>query len=152
MHEMKVSTTCTLFGHREVNENIQEELRTQIIEIIKGWNVDTFLVGGDGKFDILAASVIREVKETYPDIKLVLVRPYMTKELKENMGTVKSLYDSIIMPTEAKNADYKRAIPIRNEWMVDHSLFVIAYLRREDGGAYKAVKYADRQGKILYKI
>ena len=88
---------------------------------------------------------IREKKQS--NVKSIIV--YSNKE---NMGTVKSLYDSIIMPTEAKNADYKRAIPIRNEWMVDRSARVIAVYNGEAGGTRNTIAYAAKKNVTVRQI
>ena len=56
-----------------------------------------------------------------------------------------SLYSgiSVMMPTKKKS---------RNNWMIDHSDYVIAYIRHTFGGAYQAVERAKKKGKILIQI
>lgn len=136
-----------MFGHREVYEDINAQLFVTISAVIKIYNVGTFLVGGDGQFDHIAAGMVKRLKEKYPFIRLILVRPYRTKDLQINKEYYYEYYDDIIIPEELLETYYRSAIAKRNRWMVDHSECVISYQRHEYGGAYNAIKYAERCGK-----
>lgn len=61
-------------------------------------------------------------------------------------------YDKIVIPEQADTAYYKAAIQIRNRWMVDQADTVIAYIRRDFGGAFTSVRYAQRQGKPIINL
>lgn len=141
-----------MFGHREVYANIDKELSLSINGAIKKYNVGTFLVGGDGQFDRLAAAAVRKAKEKYPFVRLILVRPYWTKELQNNKEYYYENYDDIIIPEELLETYYLSAITMRNKWMVDHSICVIEYTTRESGGAYNAVEYAEKRGKKIISV
>jgi uncharacterized phage-like protein YoqJ len=114
--------------------------------------VDTFLVGGHGRFDSIATSVVNKIKKTFPNVKLILVRPYLTNDLNRNRNYYNSVYDEIIIPSSLAEIHYRAAIPKRNQWMVDESQYVITFLRNNFGGAYEAVQYAKRQYKSIVKI
>ena len=45
--------------------------------------------------------------------------------------------------------DFIKVILKRNFWMVDKSEYVISYVYREFGGAYKTLKYAQKTGKNI---
>lgn len=149
---IKTKNVCSLFGHREVNENIEKRLSIQINDAIIKHNVEMFLVGGDGQFDEIAAGIVRRAKEKHPSIRLILVRPYLTKKLEENKEYYYENYDDIIIPEELLGTYYRFAITKRNRWMVDHSECVIIYSRHKYGGAYAAFDYADKQQKLIYLV
>ena len=132
---------CCAFGHREVYENITEQLDKAVLEAAAQGCV-IFYTGAMGRFDSLFASAVRKAKRNYPNIKLICVKPYMTKEINENGDYLYSLYDDIIIPTELADIHPKSAIPKRNRLLVDWSDIVIGYIKRQYGGAYTAIRYA----------
>ena len=144
--EIDMSKACCGFGHREVFENISESLDKAIQQDIEDGCV-YFYTGGMGEFDSLFSSAVRRAKKRFPNIKLICIKPYMTKEINENHNYYSGLYyDNVIIPTELAGVHYKAAINKRNQWLVDQSDIIIGY-----GGAYKAIKYAKSEKKrILY--
>ena len=107
-----------------------------------------FYTGAMSDFDSLFSSAVRKAKRNYPNIKLICVKPYMTKEINESGDYLYSLYDDIIIPTELADIHPKSAIIKRNRLLVDWSEIVIGYIKRQYGGAYTALKYARSQRKM----
>ena len=134
--------TCCGFGHRIVLMDIEPALRSTLTDLIENRCVARFLTGGMGEFDELFAKTVRSLKSQYPQIRLCLVVPYLTKRLNDQSDLLSILYDETILPAELDGANKKAAIPIRNRWMIDNSDFVISAVHRDFGGAYKAVAYA----------
>ena len=150
MNETKIKACCG-FGHRQVFENITEQLEKAVNSAaIQGCKI--FYTGAMGDFDSLFSSVVRNAQKFYPDIKLICVKPYMTRDINENGDYLYSLYDDIIIPTELADTHYKSVITKRNRWIISHSHLVIIYLKRNYGGAYTALKYANSQKKIIIQI
>ena len=98
------------------------------------------------------SSVVRKAKASYPDIKLICVKPYMTQDINENGEYLHFLYDDIIVPTELAYVHYKSAITKRNELMIKWSNFVIVYHIHDYGGAYHAEQFAKMNHKEIIKI
>lgn len=144
---------CCGFGHREVYENITEQLGKAVLEAAEQGCI-IFYTGAMGRFDSLFSSSVRKAKRSYPNIKLICVKPYMTKEINENGEYLYTLYDDIIIPTELADIHPKSAIPKRNRLLVDWSDVVIGYIKRQYGGAYTALKYASSKKKevIILKV
>ncbi len=141
---------CCGFGHRNVFSRIDYKLNEAIAEAI-ALGCDTFYTGAMGEFDRLFSSAIRKTKQTCPDIKLICVKPYMTKEINESKDYYAAKYDDLIIPTELMGIHPKAAIKARNRWMVEKSDIVIGYTIRNYGGAYTALKYAERlKKKTIY--
>lgn len=149
---INVDTACCFFGHRDIFENIESDLENAVIKVIENSDVKIFMVGDHGRFDALCASTVRKLKKRYKDVKLYLVKAYFSNELNTNKIYYEQLYDDVIVPDVVLDAHYKTAIGIRNRWMIDNSSYVITYVRRDFGGAYKAEKYAEKESKAIIKI
>lgn len=150
MSKRKIKACCA-FGHREVYENITEQLDKAVLEAAAQGCV-IFYTGAMGQFDSLFASAVRKSKKSYPNIKLICVKPNMTKEINESGEYLYTLYDDIIIPSELADIHPKSAIPKRNRLLVDWSNVVIGYIKRQYGGAYTALKYAHSQKKEIIMI
>ena len=105
-----------------------------------------------GEFDSLFSSAVRKVKKTYPEIKLICVKPYFSNDLNTNREYYDELYDDVIIPHELADIHPKAAIKYRNRWMIDHSDIILIYTKRTYGGAYEARRYAERIGKEMVYI
>lgn len=133
----------TFCGHREVQE--PEKVREWLYKTVEGLireGAECFYIGGYGQFDSMAARVVRELKMKYPQIRSVLVLPYLGREYDM------SAYDESIYPP-LENVPRRYAISKRNEYMVDCSDVVIAYVLYSFGGAAKTLKYAERKQKRI---
>ncbi|MEE1043106.1 MAG: hypothetical protein UH854_03985 [Clostridia bacterium] len=135
--------TVTFCGHRKVDniKTISNLLYMHIENLIIS-GACYFLIGGYGEFDELAAKTIRILKAKYPYIESTNIIPYKSK--KSNA----SLYDHIEYPPLG-NVHQRYAIIKSNHYMVDKSDMVIAYIRRDTGGAFKTFSYAKRKHKKI---
>lgn len=124
---------CCGFGHRDVFENISDQLYNTLLHIAEQ-GCKKFYTGGMGEFDKLFSSAVRRIKSMFPDIKLICVKPYMTKDINEYGEYLFTLYDDIIIPTELADEHYKSVITKRNRLMIDWCDVVIGYVNREYGG------------------
>ncbi len=139
--------TCCFAGHRKITDDIEiikEKLKKEIINLIENHNVTSFYNGGKGDFDWLCAYTVDELKKDYPFISSHLVLAYMPKEKNKYADTLK-IFDSMIYPRMEKTPP-RFAIIKRNEWMVNNSDFLIAYVKRNLGsGAYRTMAYAEKK-------
>ncbi len=138
----------TFCGHREVHE--PEKVKAWLEGVVEGLireGADTFYLGGYGQFDMLAEAVVREKKERYPQIRSVLVLPYLDRNYNA------STYDEPLYPPLEK-VPRRYAILRRNEYMIDHADVVVTYVVFCFGGAYKTTQYAERKPKrmIRYRL
>lgn len=112
----------TFCGHKELADRIAVKQWLQSIcqeLILQG--TDEFYLGGYGAFDSLCASVLRELKPKNDQIRLILVLPYL------NSSILTDSYDETIYPP-LESVPKKFAILRRNEWMVQESDIVVAYV------------------------
>ena len=131
----------TFCGHSQVAdaESVRAWLYKTIEDLI-GNGADIFYLGGYGDFDSLCASVVRELKKTYPHIKSILVLPYPDKYF-DIAGYDETLYP----PLESTPRRY--CILKRNQWMVENADVVVSYIDHDWGGAVKTYNHAKRKGK-----
>ncbi len=143
-----MKSTAVLFGHRTILEDIEKPLFNAIENLIK-IGVAYFMVGNQGDFDKLSTKAVRILKKKYPYIKLLLVLPYFTNKLNQDRSFYETIYDDIIIPDVLAGLHYKKSIIERNKWMIDNSNYLIAYSRKDYGGAYTALQYAKKNNKFI---
>ena len=125
-------------------ETVRERLTNEICNLLSS-GYTTFYLGGYGDFDLMAASVLHEMKDSYPSIDRVLVLPYLDRKYDEK------LYDSTVYPP-LESVPKRFAISKRNEWMVEQADVVIAYVTHDWGGAVKTLEYAVRKKSQIINI
>lgn len=153
---MLLPYTVCLFGHRQIENVIEVEtaLRNVIENILTDHEYVEFLVGREGEFDILAASVIKSImwNRDVGNCSLTLVMPYMRADFEKNQAEYETYYDSVEMCEESAAAHPKAAIRIRNRAMVDRSDLCVFYVTHPSGGAYQTMKYAESIGRTTLRI
>ena len=148
--------TVSFFGHREIENSLEVERKLEAIiaELIKTKKYIEFLVGREGEFDILAASVVKRVKKEmdYGNCSLIWVLPYMKVEFSDNEKEYLDYYNDVEICGQSAKAHYKLSMQIRNRAMVDRSDLVICCIQHKSGGAYKTVRYAVKRGVNIYYL
>ena len=142
----------TFVGHADivVSEKTKKQIRDFLTEIIHSETNLLFYCGGYGFFDSFCAGVCRELKALNNNVKTAFITPYMTLEYqqKNKLLLENGSYDYIIYPPIEKTP-LKFAISKRNEWMIQESDLVVAFVERTYGGAYKSLLYAKRKQKKI---
>ena len=140
---------CSFFGHRfldEYAEQIKPKLREVIVNLVhKG--VDTFYVGSYGGFDVLSSLVLSELKETYPQIQVILILAYANE-----INYTQSYFQDFFLPPDVEATPKRACIVKRNQWVVRNSDVVIGCVKYPMGGAYNAVQYAQKKKKRIIEI
>ena len=113
---------------------------------------EIFYTGAMGDFDSLFSSSVRKVKKSYPNIKLICVKPYFTNDINTDRDYYVVMYDDVIIPDELADIHPKAAIKARNRWIIDNSDMVLMYTIRNEGGAYEAKRYAERKSKTIINL
>ena len=132
---------CTFCGHAQTPDHVKSLLEKAIEELIINGKVDPFYVGSQGQFDRMALSVLRELKEAYPQIQYTIVLAYIPG--------ARTVYDDdmpTVYPEGLELVPKKFAIVNRNRWMVEQSEYLIAYVQHSWGGAAQTLTYAKRRG------
>lgn len=133
-------------GHSRVSnyDEIHEWLINVISQLIDE-GATLFYSGGYGQFDHMVAGILKELKNTHPQLESVLVLAYLNREVDV------SLYDDTTYPP-IENVPVRYAILKRNHWMVEQADIVVAYVTHNWGGAAQMLEYAERKKKKLVRF
>ena len=141
--------TCTFFGHGDTPSFIEPVLRTTLIDLIENKHVNLFYVGNQGSFDYIAHKTLKQLKSNYPHIRYAVVLAYLPIK---SAGFDYTEYSETIYPDGFENIPPRYAIANRNRWMINHSDYVVAYVKHTVGGAAKFKELAERQGKTVLNL
>lgn len=148
---MKV-VRIAMFGHRDFSSHIffEEKFKQIIFPILSQGFFVEFFVGRSGEFDIFAALCIKRIKSLYGSdmCEMTLILPYKNR----NIEYYENYYDTVFIPDSCNKSHPKAAITKRNRWMVDFCDTVICFIEHDFGGAYSAMKYAERSGKRVINL
>lgn len=142
-------SSCTFFGHQIINNDIKELLMCQIENLITEYGVNVFYVGNNGQFDDLVAEVLRKLKSRNPQISYSIVLAYLP-EKKQKYNQLS--YTETIYPEGLEYTPPRFAISKRNQWMVQQSDYVIAYVEHSFGGAAQFTEYARKKHKTVINL
>lgn len=138
--------TCSFFGHRDCPDDLMPLLKNVILELIATHRVDMFYVGHQGGFDRLVRGVLREITQECPRAQYAVVLAYTPSG-----GPAADTADTML-PEGIELVHPRYAISWRNNWMLQQSDFVIAYVAHSWGGAAQYVKEAIRSGKTVINL
>ena len=146
---MDKNKTALFIGHRDCYELSVDDIIPAIQEAIEYGTTD-FLNGGQGLFDHLCAKAINALKKQYPYIKIHLIAPYPSLKAEDE-----SLFDDISLYAPERYIEkvgYRRAIPQRNEWMIDNASVAICYVKHPSTGSYKTMQKAQTKGLKVINV
>ncbi len=140
---------CAFAGHAQIYDDVtvNTNLKNKIINLIENCGVTIFYNGGKGAFDKMCADCIKELKNDYPFIKSYMILSYMPAEKTEYEEERYKDFDGTIYP-DLEFVPKRFAIVRRNEWMIEKSDFLIAYVEHNWGGAYRTLAYAKKKKHI----
>ena len=142
--------TCFFIGHREAPDSILPVLIDEVERHITVYGVNSFVVGHYGQFDTLAGQAVMEAKKRHPEVSLIMLLPY------QNSGrpTIPPEgFDNTFYPFGMEHVPARAAIPKANQYMVDHSDFLIAYVWHAASNSRKILDAAlNRQARGLTRV
>ena len=150
--------TCCFTGHRHIPPEhlpvILKKLNDTLTTYIrKGYQY--FGAGGALGFDTLAAQAVINLKQQYPNIKLILVLPCRDQTNKwspidvEEYERIKARADKIVYTADRY---YNGCMQKRNRHLVDCSSLCICYLTKQSGGTKYTVDYAIANGLSIVNL
>ncbi len=146
---------CSVFGHSTIETTSKLENRLYLIfeDLIKK-GYETFYFGGFGMFDELCHKIISELREKYRQIKRIfcLSDPRHLRLNKRPKYLKNEDYEDFVYLELEFDWWYKR-IYYRNCAIIDKSDIVVFYVeKKENSGAYKTFKYAQKMKKSFINI
>lgn len=136
--------SCFMFGHSDCPDNMLPQIEKAIVKCYSK-EVTAFYVGSRGRFDSLAASAVKQVKQQHPDIKLYLLLAYHPGERAINLtdGFDGSYYPPL------ENVPRPYAIVRSNQYMIDNSDYLICYVKHI-GNTRNLLEYAQKRKESGY--
>ena len=155
--KIKDRTAC-FTGHRTIpflqKQKLKKRTKQVLIEAIEqGYRY--FGAGGALGFDTLAAQAILELKNEYPQIRLILVLPCrdQTRGWKEaDIAEYERIMKAADKVTYTSEQYYSGCMHKRNRHLVDYSSLCICYLTEASGGTAYTVNYARSQGLKIINV
>lgn len=146
------SKTCCFTGHRALPADrlpqIKQRLEEEILKLVRQ-GVVYFGAGGALGFDTLAAQTILNLKQFYPQIRLILVLPCKEQDRfwpeadRVIYRDILSRADKVVYTAERYDPGCMHR---RNRHLVDHSGVCLCYQTQPSGGAAYTVRYAKSRG------
>ena len=136
--------SCFMFGYSDCPDSMLPKIEEAIGNCYsKG--VTSFYVGSRGRFDSLAATAVKRMKQRHTDIKLYLLLAYHPGE--RPVDPWDGFDGSYYPPLE--NVPRPYAIVRGNQYMVDHSDYLICYVKHI-GNTRNLLEYAQKRKESGY--
>lgn len=146
--------TCAFTGHRILYEDFSKEKTKEVIEKLIEGGYDTFLVGMALGFDTECFKILEEIRKE-KQIKIIACIPCECQAERFSLKN-KSEWERMVLSADEKvilSKEYTlNCMQKRNEFMVDNCSVLVAYLRKENTGTAKTVKYAVKTKKMIIKL
>ena len=135
---------CFFIGHRDTEPEVFPVLLKAVERHIVQFGVCTFLVGGYGSFDRMAAHAVRSMKEKYPNIEILQLLPYHPAERPLELPDG---FDGSLYPEGMEKTPRRLAIVKANRYAVDHSDYLICYVWHTASNSLNLLEYAQSRKK-----
>ncbi len=108
------------------------------------------LCGTHGAFDCISRRAAQEMQRNYSDTRTVLVLPYLDEAFIKRKKI--DGYDEEPFFPPIEKTPLRFAISAANRYRVSCAEHVIAYVNRDFGGAFDALRYAVKQKKQIHLL
>ena len=147
---MDVTLSCSFTGHRIIPHAhltpLTEKLR-EVVAIAYRNGTRDFFTGGAMGFDRLAASIVLEMKQNHPDVRLHLVLPCEGQEEKwspdeqEAYRKERAAADTVEVLSPYY---YEGCMKVRNQALIDRADMCVAYVTNPRSGAGQTLRMAQK--------
>lgn len=146
--------TIAVTGHRIIEKNFDKKSLEKLFLALTEKNFDTFLIGMALGFDTLCFQILENIRKE-KDIKIIACVPCKSQSYKFSLSQ-KVEYDRMISVADKVimvSVDYdEKCMQRRNEFMVNNSSGLVAYLRRDKSGTASTVRYAEKKGIPIIRV
>ena len=146
--------TCAVTGHRTLYKDFdRDKLKNVFLKLIEQ-KINTFLVGMAIGFDTECFKVLEEIRKE-KEIYIIGCIPCKNQDYKFNLSQkkeyerLKKEADDLILVSENYST---YCMQKRNRFMVDNCFVLVSYLRKNTGGTFYTVKYAEKVGIPIINI
>lgn len=139
-----LNKTCFFIGHRDAPEELFPILMKSVEKHVTQFNVNCFVVGRYGNFDRMAATAVQVIKKRHSFVTLTLLLPYHPGE---RIILLPDGFDDSLYPPEMERVPKQLAILRANQYMIQHSDFLITYSWNTTGNTFKFLKQAQKRAQ-----
>ena len=147
--------TISFVGHAFIpsEELVKNRVKDVLRANVKKDEPVRFYIGGYGDFDKISALCCKDLKNELSDVEIILVIPYLSFSKEGKIGSLieSGAYDTTLFPP-IENVPKRFAISRRNEWMIENSDLIIAFVKNSYGGAFKTLTFAKRRKKKIINL
>ena len=147
---------CAFTGHRQLGEDFSARKLKKEIKQLMEEGVENFYNGMAMGFDLIAAEQVLELKKKFSNVKLVACVPcygqekYFSDEDKKRYAKVLKKADEVVTLSDHY---YNGCMQKRDRYMADRADVMIAYCKKDEGGAAYTVKYFSKikgEGNVIF--
>lgn len=141
-------SACVFTGHRRLEADFSARKLKKEIKKMMSAGVAVFYNGMAMGFDLIAAEQVLELKKKFPSVKLIACVPcygqekYFSEEDKRRYAAILKKADETIILSDHY---YNGCMQNRDRYMADRADVMIAYCKKEEGGAAYTVKYFSKR-------
>lgn len=151
--------TCCFTGHRRIPKEDYDKVKERLEKVVLDlYNYRGIIYYGAGEalgFDTLAAETVLRLRESCPDIRLILVLPCRNQTRNWKTDDVRR-YESIIQSADkviyTSDLYTDGCMQKRNRRLVDDSSVCVCYQTQPKGGTAYTVSYAKDCGLEIINI
>ena len=148
MENTVVKTACFAGQNVDYTDSIKAHLKRTVKALIENHGVTRFFAAKGGKFDVMCAEMITELKQKYPALELNIVIPTTHPRLYDKNMLYYCDYDNLHALNLSGRMPSRNFAAKVNQYMVDNSDYLVCYVADDSGIAAKALKYANKIGNI----
>ena len=128
-----------------IERHLTEVLRTMILK-----GVNEFWLCEEGTFNCLTRIVAKDLRQEFPWILLRIFPAYYPSYAKMDWFSDND-YD-LFYPDEMQKVPPRLAILRRNKYIAQNADYIVCYVKRASGGAFKAMKEAQKYDKKIINL
>lgn len=147
-------TTAAFTGHRTYDGSAGDFLRRTVGDLYAR-GVRTFMSGMAMGFDLAAAEAVLDCRASMSGLRLIAVVPFEGQEMRfpsadrERYRRILAAADEIVVLSPVF---HRGCYTVRNDYLVEKSLVVVAWYDGSAGGTHYTVRRAGRRGKELVNL
>ncbi|MBQ1255675.1 MAG: hypothetical protein IIX93_00150 [Clostridia bacterium] len=139
---------CFFIGHHDASVALSGLLKLETRNLILNKNITEFVIGKYGSFDSIASLAVASMKSEFPQIKIYRLVPYYNESQTVDLPDG---FDGTIYPEGLENVPKRFAIVRANQYMIEHSAYLVCHVWNSFGNAAKLLEFAKKReakGKI----
>ena len=149
---------CAFTGHRKIEPRHQARISALLfrsIEYAYSEGCRIFVTGGALGFDTLAADAVLHLRETHPDVRLILCLPCRNQDVdwsesqRRKYREIAERADEVIYVSDRYTPTCMRE---RNLVLAEMCDILIAYVGYSASGSAQTARMAERLGRRVYNI